>query len=81
MVDNGKKVRFWKDAGIEVKPLKLIARPQVPNELQSLKVVDYWQAGRGWDWHLIRSYLTANTLLKLASTVVTEADGDEDSLV
>lgn len=61
--------------------LKTLARIRVPEEQLSKKVHEFWQLDSDWAWHLFDSFLPSSTLLKLASTIVSDAVDDEDKLV
>lgn len=49
-------------------------------ENMNLKVFQYWQVGRGWNWARLAELLPTVTLMKLASVCLALEDGSSDQV-
>lgn len=66
---------------MEDKPLRLLARFMIQEEMFNKKVSDYWQSGVGWNWSSFDFLLSASTLLKLTAITVADRGEMEDRLL
>lgn len=78
-VKNGRRVRFWEDTWAEDQPLRAYASFPISEDQRNCKVCEFWQADNGWKWEMFSNILTTSTLMKIASTVLTDNEEEDRS--
>lgn len=73
---NGCTVKFWVDKWLDKVPLKDAAAADIPQELLSKSVSDYWLEGAGWNCSGFAHYLPTSILLRIATVVISSFAND-----
>jgi len=79
-IGDGRSTSFWHHRWATETPLIGLTQQNVPADLQSQRVRDYWDDEEGWKWDLFAHYLPVDTRKRIASFDLCPAAVTDDRL-
>lgn len=74
---SGRSIFFWRDRWLYEVPLSQIATKELTEYDMKRRAIDYWIAGKGWDWDTLKDLLPEKALNDLSYYMLDAKENDE----